>query len=50
MDRLHEHLDKVADHAAQVHAAATDAAAAADAQSQQERQNSVSDSLTTERG
>lgn len=46
MDRLHEHLDRAAGHAAQVNAQAAEAAAAHDAQLAAERRNAVNGDLT----
>lgn len=50
MDRLHAHLDRLVQHGAKVHAEATDAATANDAQLAAERQNSVNDGLTQNGG
>lgn len=50
MDTLHEHLDRAAGHAAQVHADATEAAAAHEQQRQREHQNVIRETLTENGG
>lgn len=46
MDRLHQHLDKVAGHAARVHSDAHEAARGHDAHLQAERQKTVTKTVT----